>query len=63
MLSAPTATLKPIDPAQGVVAIAIETSRFVIDGYAGVQMKLVNRVFVVDATGTRRTPKSGVERR
>ena len=30
--------------------MAIETSHFVIDGYAGVQIKLVNRIVVFDAT-------------
>ena len=50
-MSAPRAPPETIDSAQAAVAIAIETSRFVIDGYAGVQMKLVNRIVVVDATG------------
>ena len=40
-----------IDLSQAVFAIAIETSRFVLDGSAGVQMKLVNRLVAVDATG------------
>ena len=51
LVSAPRAPPETIDPAQAAVAIAIETLRFVIDGYAGVQMKLVNRIVVVDATG------------
>ena len=51
LLSAPRAPPETIDPAQAAVTIAIETSRFVIDGYAGVQMKLVNRIVVIDATG------------